>query len=99
MFFDSKPAKICFWILWFITAITALVIPLSIDGAPIRHGGLCVVSSLSNLGNIPPITFALFDLTMYVSISYRIISYASLEGFREEFWTFSPGKISAQCQD
>ncbi|KAK7685239.1 hypothetical protein QCA50_011602 [Cerrena zonata] len=75
VFYNLKPARIFFTFLWFIAAIGCLVVPFSFTAAPVQPGGLCVVATVSRLGVIPSLSIAVFDLCVYLSISYRTINF------------------------
>lgn len=51
------------------------MVPFSFTAAPVQPGGLCVVATVSRLGVIPSLSIAVFDLCVYLSISYRTINF------------------------
>lgn len=91
VFFDSKGAKRMFTILWGATSISLLVLPFSFTAETSELDGLCIISSLSRLGSIPSLTVGVFDLTIFISISYRIMTQDTTISVRKRFVAFITG--------
>lgn len=91
VFFDSKLAKLTFSLLWGLTTISLLVLPFSFTAETSELHGLCIITNISRLGSIPSLTIGVFDFTIFVSISYRILAQDPTLNFRERVIIFFTG--------
>lgn len=74
VFFNSPSCKIFLSVLWISAALsTLLTIPSSISGTRALPVGLCNVARIDKVATVPSITVAVFDLTVYIMISYRML--------------------------
>ncbi|KAK7685233.1 hypothetical protein QCA50_011596 [Cerrena zonata] len=66
--------KIFLTILWSCASLSIiLTIPSSISGIRAQPIGLCNVARIDKAATVPSITVAIFDLTIYIMISYRML--------------------------
>lgn len=74
VFFHSKWARAVFTALWFI-AVGGVIstTPFSFYGASVNPTGLCVVSKVSKIESVGSLCVAAFDITVFVTISYRVL--------------------------
>ena len=82
VFFDSRRARTLFTSLWILASLSILVIPFSYAGYVQEPAGTCFVSLQRRLASIPSFTVGVFDLTIFVSISYRV----SLQCINRTWW-------------
>ena len=72
--FNSPPSKIVLTILWLCASLSTIItIPSSISGIRALPIGLCNVARIDKPATIPSITVAIFDLTVFLMISYRML--------------------------
>ncbi|KAK7685229.1 hypothetical protein QCA50_011592 [Cerrena zonata] len=96
IFFDSKRAKVVFSTLWGVVSISLFLLPFSYTGTTSQPGGLCVISSLSRLGSIPSLTVGVYDLSVFLSISSRIMALDTAISFKERLVNLSKGRNMGQ---
>ena len=53
--------------------------------------GLCIVERLRRLGYIPSFTIGVYDVTVFVSVSYRIVIQSAALSWQERAATFFAG--------
>lgn len=75
VFWNHKPAKAFFTTLWVITSIGIFAVPFSLTAGLVHPGDMCIIQSMSKFAIIPSLMVAIFDLTVYVSISYQTINF------------------------
>ena len=71
VYHDFRPARVIFTLCWIIKVIGAFFIPFSYTAAPVQPRNMCIISSIKELIIIPTFAMALFDITVFLSISYR----------------------------
>ena len=91
VFFASRRAKMLFTSLWTLASLSLLCFPLSNIEIAQNVGGICVVSSLDRLRSIPSFTIGVFDMTIFISISYRITEQCTNRAWWERYITFFTG--------
>lgn len=75
VFFHSTWAKVVFTGLWFIAVGGVIATaPFSFYGARVEPGGLCAVSKVAKIESVGSLTVAAFDITVFVTITYRVLS-------------------------
>ena len=74
VFFQSKWAKAVFTVLWFV-AVGGVVstTPFSFYGDNVEPGSLCAVSKVSKTESVGSLCVAAFDITVFVTITYRVL--------------------------
>ncbi|KAK7685196.1 hypothetical protein QCA50_011559 [Cerrena zonata] len=75
VFFHSQWARLVFLALWFI-AVGGVIstTPFAFYGARVEPGGLCMVSKVSTIESVGSLSVAAFDVTVFVTITYRILA-------------------------
>lgn len=75
VFFYSTWAKSVLTALWLIAVGMVLATtPFSFYGDRIKANGLCVVSKVGEIESVGSLTVTAFDITVFVTISYRVLS-------------------------
>ena len=91
VFNDSNRAKTFFNVLWFLASSATLTDPFSFTAQRIYPRGLCAITKVNKLGAIGPITVAIFDTTVFLSISYRMIPPRQSVNIRTRITSFFTG--------
>ena len=91
VFFDSRRARMLFTALWILASLSLLSVPFSYYDSARGPDGLCIVLSLSRFVSIPSFTIGVFDMTIFISISYRITEQCTNRAWWERYITFFTG--------
>ena len=91
VYHDSKKARLFFCIIWLIRGIASLAIPFSFTATPVRPGGPCTLSLVPKRLLIASLTIEVFDIIVYVAISYRTINLCTMHTRWQKFTAFFVG--------
>ena len=92
VFFDSRWARSAFTLLWVISSISMVSLPFSFSGGHSEVAGCCMIVSFDKPGTIPSMTIGVFDVAVFLSVSYRIITQDPMSSLEEKIITFLTGK-------
>lgn len=87
--FRRSPVIVAIFAFLWLSTLSAFTLPFGSAGQNIATG--CVTTTVTRYSSVGFITVAIFDTSVFVMISVRLVSYGMADSFKERFVSFFSG--------
>lgn len=90
----KRSVTVIFGILWIIEFAACMLVPFGTAGGNIGFTPYCMVSRISPIDGAPTITLTVFDTTVFLAISYRLMGHRSTQPANQSWADVSKAFLS-----